>query len=80
MNTTIRAGQVLESGFEILDLVDLAELNARGIWAKHRKSGLEVFHVLNDDRENLFAFAFATVPEDSTGVAHILEHSVLCGS
>jgi len=67
------------SGFEILDTVDLEELKAVGIWARH-KSGAEVFHILNDDPENLFGFAFSTAPEDSTGVAHILEHSVLCGS
>jgi Zn-dependent M16 (insulinase) family peptidase len=67
------------SGFEILDTVELDELKARGIWARHH-SGAELFHVLNDDPENLFGFAFATAPEDSTGVAHILEHSVLCGS
>jgi Zn-dependent M16 (insulinase) family peptidase len=76
----LRKGQVLDSGFEILDVVDLEELGAAGIWAKHRKSGAEVFHVCNDDRENLFAFAFATAPDDNTGAAHILEHSVLCGS
>jgi Zn-dependent M16 (insulinase) family peptidase len=69
-----------ESGFEILAELDLSELNARGIWARHIKSGAQVFHVLNDDAENLFGFAFATAPEDSTGAAHILEHSALCGS
>jgi Zn-dependent M16 (insulinase) family peptidase len=66
-------------GFEILDIVDLEELKAEGIWARHN-SGAEVFHVVNDDEENLFGFAFSTAPDDSTGVAHILEHSVLCGS
>ncbi|MDR2796936.1 MAG: insulinase family protein [Treponema sp.] len=80
MKTSLRAGQALESGFAIVDVVELAELKAQGIWARHQQSGLEVFHVLNEDPENLFAFAFATTPEDSTGVAHILEHSVLCGS
>ncbi|MDR2185139.1 MAG: insulinase family protein [Treponema sp.] len=79
MKTTLKTGQILESGFEILDIVDLEELKAGGIWARHR-SGAEVFHILNDDRENLFAFAFVTVPGDSSGAAHILEHSVLCGS
>ncbi|MDR3123528.1 MAG: insulinase family protein, partial [Treponema sp.] len=69
-----------DSGFEILAELDLGELNAKGIWARHTKSGAQVFHVLNDDAENLFAFAFATAPEDSTGAAHILEHSALCGS
>jgi Zn-dependent M16 (insulinase) family peptidase len=72
-------GQRLDSGFEIIDVVDLEELQAAGIWARH-KSGAQVFHVLNDDNENLFAFAFATAMGNSTGVAHILEHSVLCGS
>ncbi|MDR0562073.1 MAG: insulinase family protein [Spirochaetaceae bacterium] len=80
MNTSLQAGQVLDSGFEIQAVTDLTELKARGIWAKHQPSGLEVFHVLNEDAENLFAFAFATIPEDSTGAAHILEHSALCGS
>ncbi|MCL2805152.1 MAG: insulinase family protein [Treponema sp.] len=78
--TNLQKGQVLDSGFVILDIVDLEELKACGIWAKHEKSGTEVFHVLNDDSENLFSFSFATFPQDNTGVAHILEHSVLCGS
>ncbi|MDR2477483.1 MAG: insulinase family protein [Treponema sp.] len=78
--TPFRKGQVLDSGFAIIDVVDLGELEAVGIWARHTKCGAEVFHVLNGDSENLFAFAFATFPEDDTGAAHILEHSVLCGS
>lgn len=53
--------------------------NGVGIFLRHT-SGLEVFHVLNDSKENLFSFCFKTVPSDSTGVAHILEHSVLGGS
>ncbi|MCL2478364.1 MAG: insulinase family protein [Treponema sp.] len=76
----MRKGEITGSGFEILDVKDLAELEADGIWARHKKSGVQVFHVYNDDAENLFSFSFATIPEDSTGVSHILEHSVLCGS
>jgi Zn-dependent M16 (insulinase) family peptidase len=72
-------GQKLH-GFEILEVSDLGELKAQGIFARHLVTGLEVFHILNDDEENLFAYAFMTPPDDSTGVAHILEHSVLCGS
>jgi Zn-dependent M16 (insulinase) family peptidase len=53
---------------------------ALGILARHVKSGAEVFHVLNSDEENLFAFAFATAVNNSTGVAHIVEHTALCGS
>ncbi|MDR0568689.1 MAG: insulinase family protein [Spirochaetaceae bacterium] len=80
MNSALYAGQVLDSGFEIAETAELAELKASGIWAKHRRTGLEVFHILHDDTENLFAFAFPTIRGDSTGAAHILEHSVLCGS
>jgi len=76
----LRKGQILDSGFCIIDIVDLAEMRATGIWARHQKCGAEVFHVVNDDSENLFAFAFVTSPEDNTGAAHILEHSALCGS
>jgi Zn-dependent M16 (insulinase) family peptidase len=78
--TSLKKGQILDSGFVILDIVDLEELQAAGIWAKHEKSGAEVFHVLNDDGENLFSFNFKTFPQDNTGAPHILEHSVLCGS
>ena len=67
-------------GFTVLDCKELPEYDALGIWLKHKKTGLEVFHMACDDKENLFAFSFATPPTDSTGVAHILEHSVLCGS
>ncbi|MDR1586730.1 MAG: insulinase family protein [Treponema sp.] len=76
----LRKGQILDSGFEILDIVELEELEALGVWARRRESGAEVFHVLNGDSENLFSFTFATAPEDDSGAAHILEHSVLCGS
>jgi len=67
-------------GFVVVDVEEIPELKAVGVTARHEATGLEVFHILNDDEENLFAYAFATPPSDSTGVAHILEHSVLCGS
>lgn len=79
MENTLQAGRRV-SGFIVTDVRPLEELKAVSIRAVHERSGAEVFHILNDDEENLFAFAFATTPEDSTGVAHILEHSVLCGS
>ena len=43
-------------------------------------TGANHVHIANEDAENTFSVAFKTVPEDSTGVAHILEHTVLCGS
>ena len=42
--------------------------------------GAEVLSLVNDDENKVFGITFKTPPEDSTGVAHILEHSVLCGS
>ncbi|MCL2271983.1 MAG: insulinase family protein [Treponema sp.] len=80
MSNDLKKGQKLESGFTVLEIVKLDELEAEGIWAKHEKCGAEVFHILNGDSENLFSFTFATSPQDDTGAAHILEHSVLCGS
>ena len=68
------------SGFEILTVSDLSEFQAKGVLARHLKTGCRVFHVANDEEDNLFAIAFKTPPRDDTGVAHILEHSVLCGS
>jgi Zn-dependent M16 (insulinase) family peptidase len=75
----MKAGDIVH-GFRIESVEDLGELKATGIFARHVRTGLEAFHILNDDEENLFAYAFMTPPEDSTGVAHIIEHSVLCGS
>src|SRR5207244_550119 len=39
-----------------------------------------IMHIANDDPENLFCLSFQTIPTNSSGVAHILEHTVLCGS
>ncbi len=46
----------------------------------HRASGAQVMHLCSEDRENLFCLSFKTLPTSSNGVAHILEHTVLCGS
>ncbi|MGP1455025.1 MAG: insulinase family protein [Treponema sp.] len=70
----------LVHGFTIVSKTPLPEMNAIGIYARHERTGLELYHILNDDEENLFAFAFMTPPANSSGVAHIIEHSVLCGS
>ena len=67
-------------GFAILTTERLDEYDAWGVRARHEKTGCEVYHVVTADRDNLFAFAFKTPPSDDSGVAHILEHSVLCGS
>ncbi|HUX14574.1 MAG TPA: insulinase family protein [Spirochaetia bacterium] len=67
-------------GFEVVSLTELPEYRAMGVRLRHIVTGCDLFHVANDDEENLFAFAFKTLPRDSKGTPHILEHTVLCGS
>ena len=47
---------------------------------EHKATGARHFHLSADNSENVFLVALRTVPQDSTGVAHILEHTALCGS
>ncbi|MBF0453555.1 MAG: insulinase family protein [Magnetococcales bacterium] len=47
---------------------------------RHKQTGARHLHLASEDAHNAFLVAFLTVPEDSTGVAHILEHTALCGS
>lgn len=68
------------NGFSVLDISPISDYKSEGIWLRHNETGLEIFHMYNEDSENLFSLAFKTIPNDSTGLAHILEHSVLCGS
>ncbi len=67
-------------GFIVTDTIDLPELNLRQIQLVHERTGARYLHLAADDDNCLFAACFRTPPEDSTGVAHILEHTVLCGS
>lgn len=67
-------------GFRVLSVSDVRDFASTATYLRHEESGLEVFKLLNDDSENSFAFAFRTPCENSTGVAHAIEHSVLCGS
>ncbi len=55
-------------------------LGAQCLIYEHRSTGCEVVHIKNEDPENLFAYMFRTPPYDSTGLPHIMEHTVLCGS
>ncbi len=67
-------------GFTLVSVSDQEEYKGKGYTFKHDKTGLELFHLHNDDTENLFSFTFKTPASDNKGVAHILEHSVLSGS
>ena len=66
--------------FELIRDEQIAEVNSQALLYRHRKTGAEVLSLVNDDENKVFGITFKTPPEDSTGVAHILEHSVLCGS
>jgi Zn-dependent M16 (insulinase) family peptidase len=67
-------------GYRLERRVDLETINAQLFELEHTATGARHIHVANQDRENAFAVIFRTIPRDSTGVAHILEHTVLCGS
>lgn len=66
--------------YELLIEDDIADINSKGYLLRHKKSGARIMVIANDDENKVFHIAFRTPPKDSTGVAHILEHSVLCGS
>jgi Zn-dependent M16 (insulinase) family peptidase len=72
-------GQELH-GFRVDGVSEIEELSSLGVSLTHSATGCRVFHLYNEDKENVFSFNFRTPPFDSSGVAHILEHSVLCGS
>jgi len=67
-------------GFQVLSLKKLPEFRSTGIRLIHLATGAEVYHLHNEDKENLFSFNFRTPPQDNTGVPHIIEHAVLSGS
>ena len=66
--------------FELIRDEHIAEVNSQAQLFRHKKTGAEVLSLVNDDENKVFGITFKTPPEDSTGIAHILEHSVLCGS
>lgn len=67
-------------GFELLRDEQIEELKTQARLWRHTKTGAELLSLENDDENKSFGIAFRTPPTDSTGVAHILEHSVLGGS
>lgn len=67
-------------GFELISDRSVPELNTRARMWRHVRSGAQLLSLENDDENKVFGITFATPPADSTGIAHIMEHSVLCGS
>lgn len=68
------------SAYEIIREENLSDIRSAGYLLRHKKTGARVMLIENDDENKVFNIAFRTPPKNSTGVAHILEHSVLCGS
>ena len=68
------------SAYEVKDRRFVEEMNSEGMVLEHRKSGARLFLMSNEDDNKVFSIGFRTPPADSTGLPHILEHSVLEGS
>ncbi len=70
----------MSHGFELLAERQVPEINSTIMLYRHARTGARLLSIANDDENKVFGITFRTPPTDSTGVAHIREHSVLCGS
>ena len=68
------------SGFTLQEITKVKEISSTAYQFTHKKSGARLLFMENEDDNKVFSITFRTPPSDSTGVAHIVEHSVLCGS
>lgn len=68
------------AAYEIIEKREIEDLRSVSYLLRHKKSGARVALLSNDDENKVFCIGFRTPPANSTGVAHILEHSVLEGS
>lgn len=66
--------------FKLTKIIEISEIQCFLRELIHEPTGARVMHIANEDSENLFCLSFQTLPSNSNGVAHILEHTVLCGS
>lgn len=78
-NPGLRAGARI-GGYRVEKILELPEINGFFYELKYLPTGSSHIHISRQDPENVFSVMLKTVPPDSTGVAHILEHTVLCGS
>ena len=79
MENQIEAVRALPA-YRLTEAKRIQELNADGMILEHKKTGAKLFLLSAEDENKVFCIGFRTPPADSTGVPHILEHSVLCGS
>jgi len=68
------------TAFELLRKERIDSLNIEVSEYRHSKTGAQHIHIAAENTENVFLVALRTVPTDSTGIAHVLEHTALCGS
>lgn len=68
------------AAYELIEKHRIEELKTDGYIIKHKKTGAKIVLMENNDENKVFYIGFKTPPKESTGVMHILEHSVLCGS
>ncbi|XP_060761903.1 presequence protease, mitochondrial isoform X3 [Neoarius graeffei] len=72
-------GQMIH-GFTIQEVTPVPDLSLTAVKLSHDVTGAQYLHTARDDSNNLFSVQFRTTPMDNTGVSHVLEHMVLCGS
>jgi hypothetical protein len=68
------------TAYELIEKQELAELDSTAYLIRHKKTKAKIALLENEDNNKVFSIGFRTPPKDSTGVAHIVEHTVLCGS
>ena len=68
------------TGFTVLSKAQMSEVDGTATLFEHTLTRAQILSVVNHDENKCFGVSFRTPPSDSTGVAHIMEHSVLCGS
>ncbi|MDD3807113.1 MAG: insulinase family protein [Candidatus Marinimicrobia bacterium] len=67
-------------GFTLYSMNALQDIHSTGYHFHHEKSGADLVYLVSSDSNKVFSITFRTPPWDNTGIPHILEHSVLCGS
>jgi len=78
-DTHPKAGEEVH-GFRVTEQRAVPELQLHATRLRHLRTGADLLHVRRPDPNNAFSINFRTTPRDSSGVPHILEHTVLCGS
>ena len=68
------------AAYKVIEKREINDLNSMSYLLEHKKTGARVALISNNDDNKVFYIGFRTPPTDSTGVPHIIEHSVLCGS